>query len=144
MKKLCYNKTGISLVMIDEVNEMIQFYCYARCSTCKKAQKFLEQHGVNFEWKDIQNHDLSPEEIQKLHEKSGLPLRRIFNTSGMLYRELNLKDRLDTMSLQEAYELLSRHGMLLKRPILISSNHVLFGFKEENYQQVIKDVTRKN
>lgn len=119
---------------------MIQFYCHPRCSTCKKAQNLLEKHGVEFEWKDIQQHDLSPEDIRTLHEKSGLPLRRIFNTSGNLYRELNLKEKLDSMTMDEAYELLSSHGMLIKRPILIANRHVLFGYKEDSYQEVIDDV----
>lgn len=119
---------------------MIQFYCYARCSTCKKAQRFLDEHEVRYEWKDIQNHNLTKEDFKALHETSGLPLRRLFNTSGKIYREMNLKDRLDDMDLDEAYELLSQHGMLVKRPILISEQHVFFGFKEEDYQKVIDDV----
>lgn len=117
---------------------MIQFYCYSRCSTCKKAKRFLENKNIEFMEKEITTHDLSPEDLKQLHERSNLPIRRLFNTSGNVYRELNLKDKIDTMPLEEAYQLLASNGMLIKRPILISQDHVFFGFKEEEYAQIEK------
>lgn len=119
---------------------MIAFYCYSRCSTCQKAKKLLDEHGVSYEMKDISNHQLTKEDFRQLHKRSGLPLKRLFNTSGQLYRSLNLKDRLDTMTPDEAYELLSQYGMLVKRPLLITDQHVLFGFNEEEYKKVIQNV----
>lgn len=113
------------------------FYCYNRCSTCRKAEKFLKDKGVNLEVRDIVHHDLSKEDIKNLHIKSGLPLKRLFNTSGNLYKELNLKEQLSTMTDDEAYALLSQHGMLIKRPILITEDDVIFGFDEAKYEALV-------
>jgi arsenate reductase (glutaredoxin) len=120
---------------------MIQFYCYSRCSTCKKAKQFLMDHQVSFEEKDIKNHDLTPQVVKDLHVKSKLPLKRLFNTSGNVYKELNLKEKLNEMDDAEAYELLASNGMLIKRPILISDSYVFFGFKEKDYE-VLTNATR--
>jgi arsenate reductase (glutaredoxin) len=91
-------------------------------------------HQVSFEEKDIKAHDLTPKVLKELHEKSNLPLKKMFNTSGNVYKELNLKDKLSEMDLDEAYELLASNGMLIKRPLLISDEHVFFGFKEQDYE----------
>lgn len=119
---------------------MIKFYCYARCSTCKKAKKHLDEQNVQYDEVEIKEHDLTPADLKVLHERSGKPIKRLFNTSGQLYRELNIKDRIETMDENEIYQLLASDGMLIKRPILISDQQVLFGYKEEEYQEVIDHV----
>lgn len=113
------------------------FVCYPKCSTCKKAKKFLTDHDVNFEERHIVEQPLSKEELKALYLKSGLPLKRFFNTSGNLYKEKHLKDVLPTFDEDQQLELLASNGMLVKRPILETDNKVLVGFKEEQYKEVI-------
>lgn len=108
---------------------MIKFVCYPKCTTCKKARDFLDENGVAYEMRDIKTDNPSYEEIKKWHEKSGLPLKRFFNTSGMLYRSMELKDKLPDMSEEEQLRLLASDGMLVKRPIAVSGDKVLVGFK---------------
>ncbi len=113
------------------------FVCYPKCSTCKKAKKFLIDHDVNFEERHIVEQPLSKEELKSLYLKSGLPLKRFFNTSGNLYKEKHLKDVLPTLNEDQQLDLLASNGMLVKRPILETANKVLVGFKEEQYKEVI-------
>jgi arsenate reductase len=111
--------------------------CYPRCGTRKKAEAFLKEHNISYTYRDIKEANPTKEELASLHERSGLPIRRFFNTSGQLYREHNLKDRLPTMSVDEALELLSTNGMLVKRPILIAGDRVLVGFREAEWKELI-------
>lgn len=116
---------------------MIRFIYYPKCSTCIKAKKFLLNNHVSFEERHIVENRLSKEELQYLYKKSGLPLKKFFNTSGKLYNENHVKDQLPTMSEDQQLELLASNGMLVKRPILETEDKVLVGFKEDEYQKVI-------
>lgn len=111
----------------------MQFICYAKCGTCKKAEKWLADKGIAVEKRDIKTEQPTLEEIIKLHKESGLPLKRFYNTSGQLYKSLALKDKLPTMSEEEQYKLLATDGMLVKRPILVGEDFVLVGFKEQEW-----------
>ena len=113
------------------------FVQYPTCSTCKKAKKWLEGRGVAFERRHIVEENPSVDELRQWHAASGLPLRRFFNTSGMRYRELGLKDKIPTMSEDELFELLASDGMLVKRPILVLGDTVLVGFKEADWEQAL-------
>ena len=106
------------------------FVNYPKCSTCKKARKFLEEKGVAFEDRDIKEQNPTVEELKEWIAKSGLPVKKFFNTSGMLYRQMELKDKLPKMSEQEMIEVLATDGMLVKRPILVSEDKVLVGFRQ--------------
>lgn len=106
------------------------FVCYPKCTTCQKARKLLDSLGTSYELRDIKLNNPTAEELRLWYEKSGLPLRRFFNTSGILYRELDLKNRLPDMSEAEMLELLASDGMLVKRPILVTEDAVLVGFRE--------------
>ena len=108
---------------------MIKFVCYPKCTTCKKARDFLDENGVEYEVRDIKTDNPSYEELKEWHEKSGLPLKRFFNTSGMLYRSMELKDKLLDMSEEEQLRLLASDGMLVKRPIAVSGDKVLVSFR---------------
>ena len=110
------------------------FVNYPKCSTCKKARKFLEEKGVAFEDRDIKEQNPTVEELKEWIAKSGLPAKKFFNTSGMLYRQMELKDKLPNMSEQEMIELLATDGMLVKRPILVSEDKVLVGFREAEWE----------
>ena len=112
------------------------FICYPKCSTCKKARKWLEENKIDFDERDIKENRPTRKELAKWHKASGLPLRRFFNTSGMLYRELQLKDKLPNMSEDEMLDLLATDGMLVKRPLLISDNAVLVGFKQAEWEEI--------
>ncbi len=114
------------------------FLCYERCSTCKKAKAFLEAAGVAFDVRDIKNEHPDQQELEILWKKSGLPLRRFFNTSGQLYREQNLKERLPQMTQEEQLKLLASDGMLVKRPMLIGEDFVLVGFKEDEWKKKLE------
>ena len=108
-----------------------------KCSTCKRAEKFLKENNVEFVNRNIVEENPSAEELALWMEKSGLEPRKFFNTSGVLYREMNLKDKIKTMSKEEMIEILSTNGMLVKRPLLVMDDKVLVGFKEENYKEII-------
>ena len=110
------------------------FVNYPKCSTCKKARKFLEEKGVVFEDRDIKEQNPTVEELKEWIAKSGLPVKKFFNTSGMLYRQMELKDKLPNMSEQEMIELLATDGMLVKRPILVSEDKVLVGFRQAEWE----------
>ena len=113
---------------------MIKVYCYSRCSTCKKALKWLDDNGIKYEYRHIVEENPTKDELKNWYEKSGLPLKKFFNTSGLKYKELNLKDRIPQMTEEEIFDLLSTDGMLVKRPILIDGDKVLVGFKEEEWE----------
>ena len=113
------------------------FINYPKCSTCKKAEKFLKENNIEFINRNIVEENPSAEELALWMEKSGLEPRKLFNTSCVLYREMNLKDKIKTMSKEEMIEILSTNGMLVKRPLLVMDDKVLVGFKEENYKEII-------
>ena len=113
------------------------FINYPKCSTCKKAEKFLKENNIEFINRNIVEENPSAEELALWMEKSGLEPRKFFNTSGVLYREMNLKDKIKTMSKEEMIEILSTNGMLVKRPLLVMDDKVFVGFKEENYKEII-------
>lgn len=113
----------------------VLFVEYPKCTTCKKAKKWLEEQGVEFIDRHIKEENPTKEELMAWHEKSGLPLKKFFNTSGMLYREMGLKDKIPTMTEEEQYELLASDGMIVKRPILVGDDFVLTGFKEKEWME---------
>lgn len=113
------------------------FVCYPRCSTCKKARAWLAERGIDFEERDIKLERPKKPELKKWHKKSGLELKRFFNTSGIQYKSLELKDKLPGMSEDEKLELLAADGMLVKRPLLISEDFVLVGFKETEWEKAL-------
>ncbi len=115
--------------------KMVKFICYPKCTTCKKAQKWLEDNGVEYELRDIKAENPSAEELASWHGKSGLDMRKFFNTSGILYKEMKLKDKLPTMTDDEKLSLLATDGMLVKRPILLAGDVVLVGFKESEWAE---------
>jgi arsenate reductase len=116
---------------------MIKFICYPKCTTCQRAKKWLDENGVEYELRDIKLDNPSLDELTKWYDKSGLPIERFFNTSGLLYKSMELKDKLPQMSEQEALKLLSTDGMLVKRPLLISDDFVLVGFKEAEWNEKV-------
>ena len=109
------------------------YICYPKCGTCKKAEKYLLEKGVVFTKRDIKEDKPSLEELTKWYKASGLPLKRFYNTSGNLYKELGLKDKIKTMSEEEQLALLATDGMLVKRPIIVTEDYVLVGFKEAEW-----------
>lgn len=114
------------------------FVCYPKCSTCGKARKWLEENSISYEERDIKTENPTEEELKTWHRQSGLPLKRFFNTSGMIYRQMNLKDKLPTMSEEEQYQLLATDGMLVKRPILVDGQKVLVGFRKKEWEENVK------
>lgn len=114
------------------------FIEYPKCSTCKKAKKWLDDHGVKYTDRHIVEDNPSYEELKAWHQKSGLPLKKFFNTSGLLYKEMNLKDKLPTMSEEEMLRLLASNGMLVKRPLMVAEDTILTGFKEADWAERIK------
>ena len=112
--------------------------CYPRCGTCKKAVKWLEDNSIEYTYRDIKLDNPSEEELRKWHAISGLPLRRFFNTSGLLYKEMKLKDKLPEMSEDEMFSLLASDGLLVKRPIAVADDKVLVGFKEAEWEASLK------
>ena len=109
------------------------FLCYPKCSTCQKARKWLEEQGISFDERDIKLNNPTLEELRTWYARSGLPLKRFFNTSGMQYKALGLKDKLPDMSEEEQLALLATDGMLVKRPMLIAESFVLVGFKAADW-----------
>ena len=118
-----------------KVEMQMLFVCYPKCSTCMKAKKWLEEKGMEYELRDIKAENPTAEELKDWHRKSGLPLKRFFNTSGNLYKEMKLKDRLPDMDEEEQFDLLASDGMLVKRPILAAGEKVLVGFKEKEWEE---------
>lgn len=109
------------------------FICYPRCSTCQKAKKWLDEHQLQYTERNIAEENPSYEELREWYAKSGLALKKFFNTSGLLYKEMNLKDKLPAMSEEEQLRLLATNGMLVKRPLVVGENIVLVGFKEAEW-----------
>ena len=114
------------------------FLCYPKCTTCQKAKKWLEEQKIEYTERHIAENNPTYEELKEWYEKSGLPLKKFFNTSGLLYKEMQLKDKLVTMSEEEMLQLLATNGMLVKRPLLISGETVLVGFKEAEWSDKLK------
>ncbi|WP_296806479.1 arsenate reductase family protein [uncultured Methanobrevibacter sp.] len=111
------------------------FVYYPKCSTCRKAKKWLEENNLEFQEKDIVEDNPTVEELKEWYQKSDLPLKRFFNTSGMKYRELKLKDKLPEMSEDEQLELLATDGMLVKRPVIVTDDAVLTGFRQKEWEE---------
>ena len=114
---------------------MLDFICYSKCSTCQKALKWLDDKGLEYTLRDIKSQNPTYEELKGWYGMSGMPLRKFFNTSGLLYKSMALKDKLPNMSEDEMLELLSTDGMLVKRPLLIGEGFVLIGFKEAQWAE---------
>lgn len=108
---------------------------YPKCTTCKKAKKWLEEHGIDYTDRNIKEENPTEEEVREFHKKSGLPLKRFFNTSGMVYKDMKLKDRLTAMTEEEQYALLGTDGMLIKRPLIVAEDFVLVGFREKEWEE---------
>ena len=117
---------------------MLKFICYPKCTTCQKAKKWLDDNEIKYELRDIKLNNPTLEELTEWYARSGLPLKKFFNTSGLLYKSLDLKNKLPTMTEQEMLALLSSDGMLVKRPLLVSGDFVLVGFKENEWNKVLK------
>ena len=116
---------------------MVNVYCYEKCSTCNKALKWLDDNQVQYRAIDIKGDHPDERTLRTLHKKSGLPLKKFFNTSGMLYRDMELSKKLPGMSEDDMFKLLASDGMLVKRPLLIAGDTVLTGFKEAEWAQVV-------
>lgn len=114
------------------------FIEYPKCSTCKKAKKWLDENNIKYDDRHIVEENPSEEELRLWYKKSGMPIKKFFNTSGMKYRELNLKDKLPDMTEDEMLRLLSTDGMLVKRPMIVGEDFVLTGFREKEWEENIK------
>ncbi len=114
------------------------FICYPKCTTCQKAKKWLDDNNILYEERHIKDQNPTVAELQEWHRQSNLPLKKFFNTSGLLYKSLQLKERLAVMPESEQLALLATDGMLVKRPILIAGSKVLVGFKEDAWQEIVK------
>ncbi len=117
---------------------MVKVYCYSKCSTCKKALKWLDDNKIKHEVIDIKENHPDEQTLRELHKKSGLPLKRFFNTSGMIYRDMELSKKLPSMTEDEMYKLLATDGMLVKRPLLITDDAVTTGFKEDTWEAILR------
>ena len=116
---------------------MNTFICYDRCGTCRKAEKWLQEKNIPYEKRPIKENNPTYEELKSWKEKTGLPMKRFFNTSGQLYKTMNLKDRLKEMDEEEQLRLLSSDGMLVKRPVFLAGDKILTGFKETEWQEAL-------
>ena len=116
----------------------MKVYCYSKCTTCKKALKWLDENKIKYELFDIKEDHPDEKTLKLLHKKSGLPLRRFFNTSGLIYREMELSKKLPQMSEDEMFKLLASDGMIVKRPLLVADDKVLVGFKEEEWKTLLR------
>lgn len=114
------------------------FLCYPKCSTCQKARKWLEEQGISFDERDIKQNNPTVEELRTWYARSGLPLKRFFNTSGLQYKAMGLKDKLPDMREEEQLALLATDGMLVKRPLLVDEDFVLTGFKQTEWENTLK------
>ena len=115
---------------------MIKFICYPKCTTCQRAKKWLDDNKIEYELRDIKLNNPTLEELTEWYNKSGLPIKKFFNTSGLLYKSLDLKNKLPEMSEEEMLKLLATDGMLVKRPLLIGDDFVLVGFKEIQWENI--------
>ena len=116
---------------------MIKYICYPKCTTCQRAKKWLDDNCIEYELRDIKQENPTYEELTDWYKKSGLPLKKFFNTSGLLYKSLDLKNKLPEMSEDEMLTLLATDGMLVKRPLLIGDGFVLVGFKETEWEKSV-------
>ena len=123
------------------IKQMLKFICYPKCTTCQKAKKWLDDNKIEYELRDIKLDNPTNDELTAWYKQSTLPLKKFFNTSGLLYKSLDLKNKLPTMTNDEMLKLLSSDGMLVKRPLLVGDGFVLVGFKEEEYKNCL---ARKN
>lgn len=114
------------------------FICYPKCTTCQKAKKWLDNNGIAYELRDIKENNPTYKELSEWYRNSGLPLKKFFNTSGLLYKSMQLKDKLPTMAEEEQLRLLSTDGMLVKRPILVNGDIVRVGFKDADWEDAVK------
>lgn len=114
---------------------MPKFICYPKCTTCQKAKKWLDDNDIEYKLRDIKEDNPTFEELSKWYKISGLPLKKFFNTSGLLYKSMGLKDKLSAMSEEEQLRLLATDGMLVKRPLLIGEDFLLVGFKEKEWSE---------
>lgn len=117
---------------------MLTFICYPKCTTCQKARKWLDENGIEYLFRDIKIDNPSPKELTVWHKLSNLPLKKFFNTSGLLYKAMDLKNRLPSMTDDEMLVLLATDGMLVKRPLIVSDSLVLVGFKEAEWEAHLK------
>ena len=117
----------------------MEFICYPKCTTCQKAKKWLDENSVSYELRDIKEKNPTEEEQKNWYNKSGLPLKKFFNTCGLLYKSMELKNKLPEMSDDEMIKLLASDGMLVKRPLLVGDDFVLVGFKAEQWNNIIKN-----
>ena len=117
---------------------MLKFICYPKCTTCQKAKKWLDVNGIEYTERPIKEQNPTIEELKAWHKRSGLPLKKFFNTSGLLYKDMKLKDKLPSMSDEEQYALLATDGMLVKRPMVIGNDYVLVGFREADWEEKLK------
>lgn len=115
---------------------MVKFICYPKCTTCQRAKKWLDDKGIKYEFRDIKLDNPSLDELTEWYKKSGLPLKKFFNTSGLLYKSLDLKNKLPSMTEDEMLRLLASDGMLVKRPLIIGEGFVFLGFKEDEYEKI--------
>ncbi len=120
----------------------MEFICYPKCSTCQKAKKWLDENKIAYTERHIVETNPSAEELKIWYERSGLPLKKFFNTSGMLYKEMKLKDKLPEMSEEEQIKLLATNGMLVKRPLAVDEDKVLVGFKEAEWKEKLIKVRK--
>lgn len=116
----------------------MKFICYPKCTTCQKVKKWLDENGISYELRDIKENNPTADELREWYKNSGLPLKKFFNTSGLLYKSMELKNKLPNMSDDEQIKLLATDGMLVKRPILVSGKKVLVGFREKEYEELFK------
>lgn len=116
----------------------MKFICYPKCTTCQKAKKWLDEKGITYELRDIKENNPTVSELKEWYKISGLPLKKFFNTSGLLYKSMDLKNKLTEMSDDEQIELLASDGMLVKRPILTDGRKVIVGFREKEYEEFFK------
>lgn len=123
--------------LLNQEEKKMLFLHYPKCSTCQKAKKWLDAEEISYEERDIKRDNPTYDELKEWHQRSGLPLKKFFNTSGLLYKEMKLKDKLPDMTEDEQYRLLATDGMLVKRPLLVGEDFVLTGFKEAEWEQKI-------
>ena len=117
---------------------MIKFICYPKCTTCQKAKKWLDDNKIKYDFRDIKLDNPTLDELTEWHKSSGLPLKKFFNTSGLLYKSLDLKNKLFAMTEDEMLKLLATNGMLVKRPLVIGEDFVFVGFKENEWEMNLK------
>lgn len=126
---------SIHIIQLRKKESKMLFIEYPKCSTCKKAKKWLDDNKLTYTDRHIKEENPTAEELKDWHKRSNLPLKKFFNTSGLLYKEMNLKEKLKTMTEEEQYELLASDGMLVKRPLVVNGDVILLGFKEAEWKE---------